>query len=56
MCSCCRKVRDDRGYWQQVEQYISEHSDARVSHGMCPDCIRRMYPDIADEVLEKMGK
>jgi AmiR/NasT family two-component response regulator len=54
MCSCCRKVRDDRGYWQQVEQYIAEHSTARVSHGMCPDCIRKMYPDFAEEVLRSM--
>lgn len=51
MCSCCRKVRNDHGYWQQVEQYIAEHSAAKVSHGMCPTCVRKVYPEFADEIL-----
>ena len=38
ICGYCKKVRDDRNYWQRVETYISAHSDARFSHGICPDC------------------
>lgn len=45
ICSNCKKVRDDNGYWQLVEQYISERSDATFSHGLCPDCMKKMYPD-----------
>jgi tetratricopeptide (TPR) repeat protein len=39
ICSCCKKIRDDAGYWQQLEVYISEHSQAVFSHGICPDCV-----------------
>ncbi|RME47708.1 MAG: response regulator [Caldilineae bacterium] len=46
ICANCKKIRDDEGYWQQVELYIEEHSDARFSHGLCPDCARELYPDI----------
>jgi DNA-binding response OmpR family regulator len=46
ICSFCKKIRDDRGYWSQVEAYLSLHSDARFSHGFCPDCITRHYPEI----------
>jgi len=49
ICSGCKKIRDDSGYWQQIEAYISEHSDADFSHGICPDCIKRLYPDLYDE-------
>lgn len=52
ICSSCKKIRDDRGYWQQVEKYISEHSEAQFSHGICPDCMRKLYPDFSDEILE----
>ncbi len=44
ICSNCKKIRDDKGYWTQVEIYISEHSEAEFSHGICPDCARKMYP------------
>jgi hypothetical protein len=46
ICAGCKKVRRDGGYWQQVEEYISEHSDARFSHGMCQECMQRLYPEI----------
>jgi hypothetical protein len=50
MCASCKKIRDDHGYWQAVEVYIRQHSDADFSHGLCPDCARKLYPDIfADE-------
>ncbi|MGI2335172.1 MAG: MASE3 domain-containing protein [Dehalogenimonas sp.] len=51
ICSSCKKIRDDSGYWEAVESYISSHSEAEFSHGICPDCMRNLYPDIADEVL-----
>lgn len=44
ICSSCKKVRDDRGYWQQIEAYVSEHSGAEFSHGICPDCAQKLYP------------
>jgi len=46
ICSFCKKIRDDRGYWNQVEQYISLHSDLRFSHSICPECVTKHYPDI----------
>ncbi|MFA5908138.1 MAG: hypothetical protein WC815_05110 [Vicinamibacterales bacterium] len=46
ICSNCKKVRTDAGDWQQVEQYVHEHSAAQFSHGICPDCARKLYPDI----------
>lgn len=55
ICSNCKKIRDDAGYWRQVEQYIEDRSEAKFSHGICPDCIKRLYPDFYDEI-EKKGK
>jgi hypothetical protein len=46
ICSGCKKIRDDKGYWQQIEAYISAHSEADFSHGICPECIARLYPDL----------
>jgi PAS domain S-box-containing protein len=46
ICASCKKIRDDRGYWQQIESYIRDHSDAEFSHGLCPDCAKKLYPDI----------
>ena len=45
ICSSCKKIRDDSGYWKQVEDYISEHSGALFSHGICPECYAKMYPE-----------
>ncbi len=44
ICSCCKKIRDDEGYWNHVETYISKHTDAVFSHGLCTDCAKKMYP------------
>jgi hypothetical protein len=41
ICASRKKIRDDSGYWNQVEKYISEHSDAKFSHGLCPDCFKK---------------
>ena len=42
----CKKIRDDRGYWQQVEEYISTHSDTQFTHSICPHCTQKLYPDL----------
>ncbi|HLA77374.1 MAG TPA: hypothetical protein VJU18_07340, partial [Vicinamibacteria bacterium] len=47
ICSSCKKVRDDSGYWSQIESYIREHSEAEFSHGLCPGCMKELYPDFA---------
>ena len=47
ICSNCKKIRNDKGYWQVVEVYISEHTDATFTHGVCPDCTKILYPDLA---------
>jgi PAS domain S-box-containing protein len=44
ICSACKKIRDDKGYWQQIEGYIMAHSDTQFSHGLCPDCAKKLYP------------
>ena len=46
ICAGCKKIRDDEGYWQQVEVYLREHTQADFSHGLCPECASRLYPDI----------
>jgi hypothetical protein len=56
ICASCKKIRDDKGYWRQVEEYVSDHSEALFSHGICPDCMRKLYPEFADEVLEDLDK
>ncbi len=45
ICAGCKRIRDDQGYWSQVESYISEHTEATFSHGMCPDCVEKWYPE-----------
>ncbi len=49
ICASCKKIRDDQGYWLQVEEYISDHSEAIFSHGLCPDCLKKLYPDFYEE-------
>ena len=46
ICAGCKKIRDDQGYWHQVEIYIHDHSEADFTHGLCPECARRLYPEI----------
>ncbi len=43
ICSSCKKIRNDKGYWQAVDQYIREHSEAEFTHGICPDCLEKLY-------------
>lgn len=49
ICSSCKKIRDDAGYWRQVEEYFSEHSEVDFSHGLCPDCLKTMFPEYYQE-------
>jgi len=46
ICSSCKKVRDDKGYWNQIESYIRDHSEADFSHSICPECAKELYPDL----------
>lgn len=46
ICSYCKKIRDDKGYWNQLEEYVSKNSDANFSHSICPDCSQKYYPDL----------
>ncbi|NTW89024.1 MAG: response regulator, partial [Desulfobulbaceae bacterium] len=53
ICASCKKIRDDKGYWRQIEGYIAEHSEAEFSHSICPECAKRLYPEFADEMQKK---
>ena len=52
ICSSCKKIRDDKGFWNNVEVYVSEHTKAEFSHGICPDCYTKLYPDYLDDEEE----
>ena len=56
ICASCKKIRDDKGYWNQIEEYIRKHSHAEFSHGICPDCSKKLYPDIHDEIQRRLNK
>ena len=49
ICANCKKIRDDKGFWSQVEKYVSAHTEAEFSHGICPDCAISLYPEYFDE-------
>ncbi len=46
ICASCKKIRDDNGYWNQIESYINQHSEAEFSHSICPDCTKNLYPNL----------
>jgi DNA-binding response OmpR family regulator len=46
ICSFCKKIRNDRGFWEQVEQFVSHHSEADFTHGICPECVKIHYPEV----------
>lgn len=50
ICMACGDVRDDQGYWRRVHEFVSEHAGTRYSHGVCPTCMKELYPDYADSV------
>ena len=49
ICASCKKIRNDKGYWQQIEMYIQDRSEAQFSHGICKECLKKLYPDFADK-------
>lgn len=53
ICSYCKKIRDDKNYWHQLERYISEHTDAIFSHGVCPECYKKFMDELAKEAPSK---
>jgi len=55
MCASCKKIRDDQGFWQQVEGYLMQHSQAEFSHGLCPECMEKHYPEYF-EIMKKKGE
>jgi hypothetical protein len=46
ICASCKKIRDDKGYWSQIEAYIGDHSEAEFTHSICPECMKKLYPDL----------
>ena len=55
ICSSCKRIRDDKGYWTQIEAYISDHSEAEFSHGLCPECAKKYYEEY-EKMKEDMKK
>ena len=53
ICASCKKIRDDKGYWNQIESYLMDHSGVEFSHGICPDCAKELYPDTYKKIEEK---
>ncbi len=56
ICASCKKIRNDKGCWQAVEKYMSEHSEAQFSHGVCPDCMLKLYPDYCGKATRKKAE
>jgi hypothetical protein len=59
ICSSCKMIRDDQGTWNRIDSYIAKHSEAEFTHSYCNDCIRKLYPELAEEMiaeLERKGK
>ena len=48
ICASCKNIRDDKGFWNKVESYLKKHSEVEFSHGICPDCARKLYPDLVE--------
>ena len=46
ICASCKKIRNDRGYWEQIETFIRNHSEVQFSHSICPGCLKKLYPDL----------
>jgi hypothetical protein len=52
ICASCKKVRDDTGYWNQIESYLGEHADASFTHSVCPDCLQELYPEFVEQYMK----
>jgi len=56
ICSHCKKIRNDTGYWEEVEVYVRDHSDAEFSHSVCPECIKTHYPEFAEGISREADR
>jgi hypothetical protein len=56
ICASCKKIRNDQGYWEHIEEYIQTHSQATFTHGLCQECVQTLYPQVWKEVKEKNPK
>lgn len=56
ICCHCKSIRDDEGYWNEVDHYMSRHMDTRFSHGICPGCAQKHYPEIYESVVDEQEK
>ncbi|MDM8542982.1 response regulator [Desulfococcaceae bacterium HSG9] len=56
ICSFCKKIRNDDQYWEEVDVYIHKHAEVSFSHGICPDCVVKHYPEFSDKVIERLKK
>jgi PAS domain-containing protein len=56
ICANCKSIRNDEGYWKQIESYISSHSEATFSHGICPECLNKLYPELEQQIRERTGE
>ena len=55
ICANCKKIRNDKGYWDQIEGYIQKHSDAQFTHGICPECAEKFYGDLYFKKITKQN-
>jgi hypothetical protein len=55
VCARCKKIRDDQGCWIQADTPLEMPINAVFSHGLCPDCMRELYPEVADKILKRQG-
>jgi hypothetical protein len=56
ICANCKKIRDDEGYWQQIEEYIMSHSEVDFTHSICNECVKKLYPEYSQKFEERMKK
>lgn len=56
ICASCKKIRDDQGYWTQLETYLAKHSDTKFSHSLCLDCVRKLCPDLSGDVEARLAE
>ena len=56
ICASCKKIRNDQGYWTQLESYISEHSEAEFTHSCCPECMKKLYPELYSNTYGDKGE
>ena len=56
ICASCKKIRDDEGYWSAVDAYVIKQGLGEVSHGICPDCLRKLYPEFAEEIIAEVAE